>query len=1119
VAQRGLGLFVSLLLLAGPVATAGASSVSAVRCSSSVVKHHEQGATNQGPGTKVQGPTDVRELALGVPIERELAGGEMHVYRLTLASGQYLHVVVDQRGIDVVVTLFGPDGQQLAEVDGPTGKQGPEPVKLVTEALGEYRLEVSALEKDAALGRYEAKIEELREAAPQDRSRIAAERTYAEGQRLLYQETVESGRQAIEKYEQALLLWQALGDRFMEAQTLHTIGYAYYIALDENKKALNYYFQALLLLRALGDRPREEARVLNYIGGAYSGLQEPQKALDYYGQALQHFRTVGDRRGEARTLNYIGEEYQWLGEYQKMLEYYGQALSSSRAAGMRLWQARILRNIGNVYEFLGEYQKALDSFGQALTIARSEGHRYGEAEILAGIGVTCAKMDELQKAVDYFGQALALYQIEGSRWMQGCTLHNLGLTYDVLGEKQKALEYYGQALALWQAIEDREWEATTLSSIGSVHASLGEHQKALEHYNQALHLSRKIGLRAEEAASRSGIARMERDRGNLVEARAQMEAALTIIESLRTKVASQDLRASYLASKQDYYQFYIDLLMQQDEREPSKGHDVAALHASERARARSLLELLAEARIDIKQGVDPQLKQREQATQTRISRIQNQLIQAHSQTSPDKTKIAAFEEELKKVESDREQLEVEIRQKHPRYADLQYPTPLGLKEIQALLNDQMALLEYSLGQDGSFLFVVTKADFQVARLPSAAAISDHVRALRDTIATTPRRTAYLNYLTHARWLYQALIQPASKLLAGKRQVIIAPDGILYYLPFEVLLQSGGMKLRRMPWNRLSYLVRDYAISYIPSASVLAGLRRPLEKPPTLLGCISGRGFGPTMRHHERPLQPQKMFLACADPVYGTTELEETNPVRSALRSAFGESQPWKLARLGQSRREVTRIAHLYPNDEVALLLGEHAREENVKANGQLNQYRFVHFAAHGLLNETKPQYSGIVLSLPQQEDPRPKTQDPRLINTATQVTFPHEQQTKDQGPGTKDTVEDGLLQVYEIFNLKLNADLVVLSACETGLGKEVKGEGLIGLTRAFLYAGTPSVVVSLWQVQDRSTAELMVRFYRHLKNGQPSKAEALRQAQLELIRHGTFAHPYYWAPFVLVGQS
>ena len=246
------------------------------------------------------------------------------------------------------------------------------------------------------------------------------------------------------------------------------------------------------------------------------------------------------------------------------------------------------------------------------------------------------------------------------------------------------------------------------------------------------------------------------------------------------------------------------------------------------------------------------------------------------------------------------------------------------------------------------------------------------------------------------------------------------------------------------------------------------------------------------------------MLAFGDPVYGEKQSEQTDTVRSALGSAFGESKPWELRQLPESRREVEGIAKLYSPSAVTVFLGEKAKEENVKIEGPPRSYRFVHFAVHGLLNENQPQYSGLVLSLPRSKKEKE--------TTATDTT--------NQNPGVNGSTvaEDGLLQVYEIFNLRLNADLVVLSACETGLGKATKGEGIVGMTQAFLYAGTPSVAVSLWKVQDRFTSDLMVRLYRHLNNPRLNKADALRQAQLEMIRKGDFSHPYYWAGFILIGQ-
>jgi len=253
---------------------------------------------------------------------------------------------------------------------------------------------------------------------------------------------------------------------------------------------------------------------------------------------------------------------------------------------------------------------------------------------------------------------------------------------------------------------------------------------------------------------------------------------------------------------------------------------------------------------------------------------------------------------------------------------------------------------------------------------------------------------------------------------------------------------------------------------------------------------------------DRPKQKDtanKKLLAFADPVY-EEQGNETMTQRALLRGAFGDQQ-WHLERLVESGREVQQIAGLYPPGQSSLLLREQATEENVKTSRRLNEYRYIHFATHGLLNEQRPYYSGLILSLPKYG------KAPAALPADKGAT------TRSDQP----QIEDGLLQVYEIFGLKLNADLVVLSACETGLGKELRGEGLVGLTRAFLYAGTPSVIVSLWKVQDRSTSDLMVNFYKDL-NQSKEKTEALRLAKLNLIKSGRYSHPYYWAPFILVGD-
>ncbi|GBC82914.1 Regulatory protein AfsR [bacterium HR10] len=1089
---------------------------------------------------------ELRDLVPTTPIERELKGGEVHAYRLALTAGQYVRVVVAQRGIDVVVRLFGPDGRQIVEMDSPTGTQGEESVAHVAEAAGTYRLEVAPLEKDAPPGRYEVRLEELRPATEQDRTRIAADRAFAEAVLLFAQQTADALRRAIGKYEEAARLYHALDDRRKEAESLHWAGFisaligeprkaleyygqalpilraigdrqgeaatltnigVMYSALGEKQKALEYYGQALAIHRAVGDR-QGEARTLTNIGGVYSALGEKQKALEYYGQALPIRRAVGDRQGEAVTLHNIGAVYSALGEKQKALEYFGQALAILRAVGDRQGEAATLTNIGQVYAELGEKQKALEYFGQALAIHRAVGDRQGEATTLTNIGQVYAELGEKQKALEYFGQALPIRRAVGDRRGEAVTLTNIGGVYSELGEKQKALEYYGQALPILRAVGDRNWEAAVLGNIGQVYSALGEKQKALEYYGQALPIRRAVGdrrgeavtpnnigrvyaalgekqkaleyfgqalpiLRAVgdrnwEAAVLGGIARIERDRGELAQARTRIEAALERIESLRAAAPGPELRATFLASKRGYYEFYIDLLVRLDEREPGRGHDRAAFEASERSRARSLLELLTEARMDVRQGIAPELRERERAVHARIAGIQSQLLRVMSRAKPNPAEVAALEEALKRADAEREQVELEIRRKHPRYAALQYPTPVGVAAVQEVLDEQTALLEYVLTRESALLFIVTRADFRVLRLgASPATIRERVEKLRAAIAEGPQWTAFSNYVLNARWLYQDLIQPVEKWLAGKRELIIVPDGVLHYLPFEVLLTKGELTVEP---RELSYLVRDYAVRYVPSASVLVELSRP---------------------EAERS-KPEKTLVAYADPVYG--EPDEASAVGKALRSMWGELR--RLPRLPYSRQEVERIARLYPDAEVALFLGADAREENVKS-GEPARYRFVHFAAHGVLNEKQPQYSGIVLTTGATRSGSGAVRDPARREEAT---------------------EDGLLQVYEIFNLKLAADVVVLSACETGLGREVRGEGMVGLTRAFLYAGAQAVVVSLWKVADPATAELMMRFYRQMKAG-VGKAEALRRARLELFREGRYVHPFYWAPFVLMGGA
>jgi CHAT domain-containing protein/Tfp pilus assembly protein PilF len=946
------------------------------------------------------------------------------------------------------------------------------------------------------------------ETTQQNATRAAAERLYQEGMQLYQQGTAESLRQAIGKLQEALKLWQQIDDKRSEAITLNNIGFVYY-SLGENQEALKYYNQALPIRRAVEDREGEartlnniglvynslgekqealkyfkqalpirravddkkgEAITLNNIGGVYDSLGEKQEALKYYNQALPILRAVGDRGVEATTLSNIGLVYNSLGEKQEALKYYNQALPILREVRNTRVEATTLNNIGGVYNSLGEKQEALKYFNQALAIRRAVGDREGEANTLTNIGLVYYSLGENQEALKYYNQALPIRLTVGDREGEATTLNNIGLVYSSLGEKQKALKYYNQALPLSRAVGDRGGEATTLNNIGSVYNSLGEKQQALKYYNQALPLSRAVGDRGGEAGTLANMASLERSRGNLQQAQTHIQAAIEIIEDLRTKIADKELRASYFASVQDYYKFYTDLLMQLHKKDPSKGYDALALEVSDRSRARVLIELLTEANIDIRKGIDPQLLAEERRLQWQINAKEKILSELSSQKETPEQLLTNTKQQIEDILKQQRELQIQIRAKNPEYADLIYPQPLTLKEIQQQLDKDTLLLQYSLGEERSYLWAVTPDSLYSYELPGREKIDKAAKNLyRNLInpgmlGVSPEETAKA-----ANELSKLILAPVADKLGQKRLVIVG-DEALQYIPFAALTTST----KSGDGSDYKPLVVNHEIISLPSASTIAILRKQ----------IKGRAKAP------------KTLAILADPVFSASDPRfagksfkvDNNNIdqqlqESALKRSMRNINRSEIQRLEHTEEEAREILKLVSPSENIQAFGFDANY-NWATNQQLSQYKMLHFATHGFLDSTDPELSGIVLSL-----------------------------IDKQGKSQR-----GFLRLTDIFNLNLPAELVVLSACETGLGKEVKGEGLVGLTRGLMYAGAARVVVSLWNVDDEATSLLMSQFYSQMLQQGKTPAAALRAAQLKMWEQEKWRNPYYWSAFTLLGE-
>jgi len=891
--------------------------------------------------------------------------------------------------------------------------------------------------------------------AAQDNSQVqeqAAAKLMAEGLQLMTEGSPASLAKAIEKFEWARVLMHSLSNPLGEAALLSIAGSACFL-LGQNQQAVEKYEQSLPLFRAAGDK-RGEAAALLQMGQLLGTLGEIQKALDRLERALPLFHAAGEDQGEVITLTTMGSFQMFLGKPDEALSYYERALEIARAKGPPESQAAILAVIGPLYSELGKPEKSQQMLEQSLSVYRTLGYRRGQAMTLVLLGLLHSFQLEPEKALKYDMEALPLFRAEHDRYGEGLALFGICWSSH---DYQKGRDYCAQAQALQHAIGDRNTEAMTLKQIA-------------------------IG---------------ERSLGNLNASLTAIEYAITNIESLRTKVVNPEYRLSYFAGSHDYYDFYIDLLMLLHKQKPNEGYDGKALQASERARARSLLETLKEANADIREGVDAALLQRERETQRRLNaKAQAQIEFLLSQHSD--AEVAPIAKAIEALIKELQQVETEIRQTSPHYAALMQPQPLTLKEIQTrLLDSDTMLLEYSLGEERSYLWAVTSTSITSHELAKSSDIeaaardfynllnarnndvkgeTDEQRALRiaRSDAAIPRAAGSLSRL---------VLAPVAGQLNKKRLAIVA-DGALHFVPFGALLMPtvpGSNVNPRV--GSFKVLLADHEIVNLPSASTLAVIRDEVAGRKTAPKSVAVLADPVFMKDDERVKKTGERSSAKAENAAPTRAENKDRQLVKATEDTGVAKEGFYIPRLLGTRREAEQIVAMVSPVERRLLLDFAAKRE-AATSAELSQYRYIHFSTHGLLNSVHPELSGLVFS---------------LVN--------------EQGES-----QDGFLLAHEIFNLKLPADVVVLSACDTGIGKDIKGEGLVSLTRGFMYAGAPRVVVSLWGVSDLGTTELMVRFYQGmLKQGMPPAA-ALRAAQLSLMNDKRWASPYYWAPFTLQGE-
>ena len=1033
---------------------------------------------------------------------------------------------------------------------------------LVSETAGSYKIVIRSLETSPSPRSYELRLRPIKVLTKEGRLDHEAQKLIAGGTILRAEWTKTSLQQAIEKYDGAALIWKGEGNLSAAAQALLAAGEICFL-LSDYSNALKRY-QTAEQLAATANDELDRSRALNQLGLLSSYLGNNDKAQVYLANALRFLESTDEvketRYALAEGLSNLGEVTYSKGNLVRSLAQFERARKLFTELGDRNGQASMHLFAGYSAGSLGDTKKAISEIEEALKLFREVANKSGEGRALTALGLASSLKRNEDQAIGFHRDALEIFQRIGDRHSEAIALNALGQAYEDLSEYSIALDYYQQALGLFQKVGALDlasaamfkvaavyrlganldqallhyqrcidmsraagkfrMEAIALEEVGTIYAAqghleetqkqyqklqkfyeklgdivgqaialnssgdsfllLGHRKRAIDAYSRALPLSEKAGDTGLVVSTLYNLARVHRDLGALEVALAYIDRSLKIVEDVRSNVGSPDFKASYFSGIRKHYDLRIDILMQLDRAQPGKGFALAAFLTSESARARSLLDLLTETRADLSGAVSPDLLNRERELQG-LLRAQAQYLMELSIRGRDPREMAEATAEIDRLRSEYLELQSHLsKPAHQRLA-IVHPASLRLDQIQKeLRNQDTILLEYALGETRSYLWVVTHDSFQAYELSAGKIIQDEAsevyklmtarqdfQKLQAADYAAKIEAADNLYLEKAAGLSEMLLGQATEQLAKSKRLVVVTEGALQYISFEALPIPAAM---RSPTDL--YLIATHEIVRIPSISTLLAIRNTTR----------------------RASSANSIVAVFADPVFSANDERVNKQARvsnsnvgsetTLSESGFNGFPDYRgLVRLSNTASEANAILATTPRGTSLVAEGFDANREMVTSS-QVGQFQIVHFATHSFMNSEHPELSGLVLT---------------MVDTN----------------GTK---KNGLMLLPDIYSLDLSAELTVLSACETALGKDLSGEGLVGFIHSFLSAGSKSVVASLWKVDDRATAFLMSDFYQSmLQNGMPPAA-ALRAAKLKLMKEERWRTPYFWAGFVFQGE-
>jgi len=840
--------------------------------------------------------------------------------------------------------------------------------------------------------------------------------------------------------------------------------------------ALQTAQQALAIFESLSDNLGvAEARMR--IALYHLALGDLIEARDIYQQVLPYWRQQNNLKNQSAVLINLSFIEQRRGDWSNTLTYLYEAQSLVDPANLTQL-GQIANSFGYVYNqnglpeiALGEYQRALDYFRQVNEQTR------GVNRMIMLIGYTHFLRGDYPAAENYLNQALASFEDDLDKAQCREYLARLQIA---LGQYNIARQHLQTSLAIYQSAHNPMEVARVLALLGQIDEAEGAFARARTNYLDALGTFQQVEDRVNEAAANFALGKLELRAGDYDRAETYLKQSVETTEDLRRASIARDLTTAYSATVYERYQTYIECLLHKHKLQPSRGLDVLAFQTSELARARALAELLRDTQSSFAPGVNPSLATRERALRQTISAKMNlrvQLLVQKLQSGPDtnvdklQAQLNQLEASLTPLQNEYAQAKTRLRKVNPLFDQVTEPTAYTLEQIQhdVIDDDQTVLLEFILGEQASYAWAVTRNGIKTYELPKQQLIADAAEKVYAEASEEPddERTQRLNEA--AERLAQLVLSPLAEELKAQRLIIVA-DGPLHYIPFQLLPAPNGT---REP------LIANHEIVNAPSASILGRLRQ-----------------------ENRQREPStKLLAAFGDPVFPSNYAQFKSPEAGELVASVkgNELEPWRriwrdvsrtadnpnpetLQPLTYSKFELQRLKDLGGPAAVVARGFDASRESLGRLN--LSEFSVLHFATHGLLDPEHPEFSGVVLS---------------MVNTSGQP-------------------QDGFITIPDVYALKAPVDLVVLSACHTGLGKKVRGEGLIGLTSGFMHAGASSVAASLWKADDQATAKLMEYFYANMLEKNLRPADALRAAQNTMRTTSPWQSPHFWAAFTLQGE-